>query len=136
MSVTILYGERESTVDAAPDGKKLWMAPATLTSATGWQLKPEGACLGETCVPLPRDGSWLDGRGRLDLAALAGHMGQPVVRDDARDIWSFGESAESKGKRLRSGVAPDFTLPDLEGNRHSLSDYRGRKVFLYAWASW
>ena len=27
--------------------------------------------------------------------------------------------------------APDFTLPDHEGNRVSLSDYRGRKVVLY-----
>ena len=28
-------------------------------------------------------------------------------------------------------VAPDFTLPDQNGDTHSLSDYRGRKVILY-----
>lgn len=28
-------------------------------------------------------------------------------------------------------AAPDFTLPDQNGNMHSLSDYRGRKVVLY-----
>ena len=27
--------------------------------------------------------------------------------------------------------APDFTLPDQNGNVHSLSDYRGKKVILY-----
>ena len=27
--------------------------------------------------------------------------------------------------------APDFTLPDQNGNVHSLSDYRGKKVVLY-----
>lgn len=27
--------------------------------------------------------------------------------------------------------APDFTLPDQNGQMHSLSDYRGRKVILY-----
>jgi len=27
--------------------------------------------------------------------------------------------------------APDFTLPDQDGNLHSLSDYRGKKVVLY-----
>ncbi len=27
--------------------------------------------------------------------------------------------------------APDFTLPDQNGNRHSLSDYRGKEVILY-----
>ena len=28
-------------------------------------------------------------------------------------------------------AAPDFTLPDQNGEMHSLSDYRGRKVVLY-----
>ena len=28
-------------------------------------------------------------------------------------------------------VAPDFTLPDQNGDMHRLSDYRGRKVILY-----
>ena len=33
---------------------------------------------------------------------------------------------------LEVGVkAPDFTLPDQNGNMHSLSDYRGKKVILY-----
>ena len=27
--------------------------------------------------------------------------------------------------------APDFTLPDQDGNMHSLSEYRGKKVILY-----
>ena len=26
--------------------------------------------------------------------------------------------------------APDFTLPDQDGNEHSLAQYRGRKVIL------
>lgn len=28
-------------------------------------------------------------------------------------------------------TAPDFTLEDQNGNKHSLSDYRGKKVILY-----
>ena len=28
-------------------------------------------------------------------------------------------------------VAPDFALPDQDGNMHTLSDYRGQKVVLY-----
>ena len=28
-------------------------------------------------------------------------------------------------------TAPDFTLPDQEGQMHSLADYRGKKVILY-----
>ena len=37
---------------------------------------------------------------------------------------------------LASSEAPDFELPDLDGRMHQLSDYRGRRVFLVAWASW
>ena len=32
--------------------------------------------------------------------------------------------------------APDFTLADLEGNQVSLSDFRGKTVFLNFWATW
>ncbi len=36
---------------------------------------------------------------------------------------------------LQTGTAaPDFTLPDMNGEPHSLSDYRGRKVVLYFYA--
>lgn len=32
--------------------------------------------------------------------------------------------------------APDFTLTDQNGNTHTLSDYRGKVVFLNFWATW
>jgi peroxiredoxin len=32
--------------------------------------------------------------------------------------------------------APDFTMPDLSGKRFSLSDFKGRYVFLDFWAEW
>ena len=34
------------------------------------------------------------------------------------------------------GPAADFTLEDLEGNKVSLSDYEGKKIFLNFWATW
>lgn len=32
--------------------------------------------------------------------------------------------------------APNFTLRSLDGDRVSLSDYRGVKLVLFMWASW
>jgi peroxiredoxin len=32
--------------------------------------------------------------------------------------------------------APDFTLTDLDGAPVSLSEYRGKKVLVFMWASW
>ncbi|MGC5161120.1 thioredoxin-dependent thiol peroxidase [Rhodococcus sp. DT1] len=38
----------------------------------------------------------------------------------------------TENNRLSPGdPAPDFTLPDADGNEVSLSDYRGRKVIVY-----
>jgi len=33
-------------------------------------------------------------------------------------------------------TAPEFTLRDLQGKRHTLSDYRGKVVVLNVWATW
>jgi thiol-disulfide isomerase/thioredoxin len=33
-------------------------------------------------------------------------------------------------------AAPDFTLQDMDGESHTLSDYRGKVVMLNFWATW
>ena len=40
-----------------------------------------------------------------------------------------------KQKQL-TGKAPEFTLPDMEGNIVKLSDYKGKYVLVDFWASW
>ncbi|MFO7593213.1 MAG: TlpA disulfide reductase family protein, partial [Pseudomonadota bacterium] len=42
-----------------------------------------------------------------------------------------GELMEYEGKPL-----PDFTLSDMQGNSHSLSDYRGKVVMVNFWATY
>jgi len=37
---------------------------------------------------------------------------------------------------LGGEAAPAFRLESLDGKKASLSDYRGKPVFLYFWASW
>lgn len=135
MSATVLYGERVTELPGATsEGGHLWLAKDDLERATGWTLEPQGLCRGDACVQT--DPAWLDGEGRVDLAAFAAHMNQPCVHEDALDVWSFGESAGTLGNALNSLEAPDFTLPDLDGREHSLSDFRGKKVFLYSWGSY
>jgi len=39
--------------------------------------------------------------------------------------------------RVEKGVdAPDFTLPDLQGEKRSLEEFRGKFVMLNFWATW
>ena len=136
--ITVLHDQRETRVpDASAAGDELWLDAATIAEATGWNWKPEGLCRGDVCVPLaPASQDTLVRDGRLNLAALWRHSGQPVVHDAASRTWVFGTGATQRGAALASLQAPDFALPDLDGRVHALSAYRGRKVFLATWASW
>jgi hypothetical protein len=138
-TVTVLLPGRTVTVTGDPEADALWLAPGELARTAGWELKPEGFCRDALCVPVPPGAAWVRGRDadlRIDLAGLSRYMGQPVAASPEHSVWSIGEAAEDAADRLRSLEAPDFTLPDLSGRLHTLSAFRGRKVFLLAWASW
>ena len=140
MSQTVLYGSLESSITGAKaEGERLWIPLGELEQGTGWKLQPQGLCRGETCVPIPaaKKSEWLDEKqGRFAFSEFAAHLGHSAVRDAAHGAWSFGPAAGSATETARGVEAPDFTLPDLDGKLHSLSAYRGRKVFLFCWASW
>ena len=95
---------------------------------TGWSLKPEGACLGDICIPLSKRAGDV-----VDVAQLANDIGMPLVEEPAQGLWALGP-ASFDSRALASAEAPDLRLPDLEGREFRLSSLRGRKVLLYAWA--
>ena len=140
MSTTLIYRDRLSEVSTAAvkDGD-LWLSLDELRDSTGWELKPEGACIDDRCVPIPADRrqTFVDeSDSRFNLTALARQLRQPVLHDERHDVWLFGEAADARQEALLSLQAPDFALPDLGGRIHSLSDFLGKKVFLASWASW
>ncbi len=140
MAITVLYGDRSpSATNASADGNNLWLSLTELHNATGWELKPQGACLDDVCVPIPvgREAEFIRASGKeFNLAALARLQGQPIVHDDTHKVWFFGETGSTRNNSMSSLQAPDFTLPDLDGRQHSLSQYRGKKILLVSWASW
>jgi len=101
--------------------------------SSGWSIKPEGACRGDVCVPLPGEARVGDERIRLDV--VASRLGAPVVHDEDRQLWSVGPATVS-GRALTTAEAPELELPDVDGNVFKLSSLRGKKVLLVAWASW
>jgi hypothetical protein len=104
-----------------------------LAAATGWDLKPEGACRGDVCVPLPAEARAAGGR--VDAEVVAERLGMPLVHDGDHGLWALGPATVG-GRALDTAAAPDVTLPDLDGNPFRLSTLHGRKVLLVAWASW
>jgi len=135
MSFTILEDGRASGVRAHVDGESVRVSPDDLEAALGWALKPQGLCRDEICVPLPKAASISDERG-VDLAAFAAALDRPLAIDAGAGAACIGDSASERSVMLHDGEAPDFCLPDLSGRMHALSDQRGRKVLLIAWASW
>jgi len=122
---------------AGAGGEDLWLSTRDAAEITGWVLKPEGLCKGEVCVPLPRGReSEFVRDGQVNVTTLWRHLSQPVVHSDRGSVWVLATSGRDRAVALRSLEAPDFTLPDPSGRLHSLSDYRGKKVFLVTWASW
>jgi hypothetical protein len=137
--MTILLTETAETVlpDARVEGERLWLSAAELEAATGWSPRPEGLCRGSACVPIPPglESELLRG-GQVDVAALWRHLGQPLVHSADGVAWVLGTAAADRAEALRSLQAPDFSLPDRTGRRHSLAEHRGKKVLLVSWASW
>ena len=74
--------------------------------------------------------------GGIDLAELARLLGRPLALDADERAAALAAPASGRSAALASLEAPDFTLPDLAGKLHSLSEHRGKKVLLVAYASW
>ena len=136
MSTLLINGRASELPSGSPEGGP-WAPVNELASLTGWELKTEGACLGDICVPLPAGRADDFVRDRwFNLGALAEQLSQPVAFDSETQTWCIGEAALDRAAALESLEAPNFTLPDYLGKEHQLSDYRGKKVFLVSWASW
>ncbi len=94
-------------------------------AGTGWEIKPEGACKAEVCVPLGGSG--------FDATATAARLGMAIVTDAATGWSAIGP--ESLGDRaLVTAQAPELVLNDLDGNEFRLSSLRGQKVVIVSWA--
>jgi hypothetical protein len=111
---------------------RLELTPHELYEQTGWEIKPEGACRDEICVPL--DGVEQGPDGTIDVVAFAERMGMPIARDEKHGVSALGPRAG--GPVLTSEKAPPIVLEDFDANPFDLATLRGRKVLLVAWASW
>jgi hypothetical protein len=130
MATTVLTPTDEHKVSAR-DG--LWMSAKDAEKVTGWTLKPEGMCRDERCVPLSASAVKDND---VDVEAFWQKLGGPVIASADGDVWALGAPAEERNAALEGLQAPDFTLPDVNGVPRTLSQLRGKKVFLATWASW
>jgi hypothetical protein len=131
-TATVLYQDRAVDLDRIrPDPKDLWVRAADLPRINEFELKPQGACRADLCIPISKDlksGEW------FNLSGFARRIRQTCVADSG--VWSFGEIPVMRGAFYQSRIAPDFAVPDRKGRVVHLSDFRGKKVLVVTWASW
>jgi len=131
---TLLDDGRPIAVAARVGGDTVRVPPETL-AALGWDLHDGLLCSDAMCIPVGDDPAFASPHG-VDLAALAGALDRPLALDTAEGAAYLGVAARAHAEALASLEAPEFTLPDLSGREHSLSDTHGKKVLLVVWASW
>ena len=131
-AATVLYGDRATPLDRIrPDARELWVRAADLPRINEFELKPQGACRADLCIPVSKDlrsGEW------FNLTGFARRIKQAYANDAG--VWSFGEIPVVRGDFYQSRMAPDFAVPDRKGKVVHLSDFRGKKVLVVTWASW
>src|SRR5262245_17486821 len=136
-AATVLFEDRATPLTTIrrdqSDRASLWIRKRDLPRVNGFEVKPQGACRADVCIPIPKTmqrGDW------FDLTAFAKKAGEAVVADVEARVWSLGEIQALRGSLLDSRAAPDVTVPDRQGRPVKLSDFRGKKVLLITWASW
>jgi hypothetical protein len=141
---TVLYNDRSIELtkigvdpDRSPDA--LWVRKGDLPRINEFELKPQGACRADVCIPVDKSMT----RGAyFNLSAFARKVGQTVVVDRDARVWSFGDIPIVRGQFVESRIAPDFEVPvnkenkERSGRSVRLSDFRGKKVLVLTWASW
>jgi len=129
---TVLYGDRATRLDRVrTQAADLWVRAADLPRINEVEVKPQGACRADMCIPIPRtlkNGEW------FNLTGFASRLRQTFLHEAG--VWSFGEIPVVRGDFYRTRNAPDFAVPDRAGKVVHLSDFRGRKVLVVTWASW
>src|ERR1700730_15788571 len=97
-AATVLYNDHSVKLDKVrPDAKDLWVRAADLPRINEFELKPQGACRADMCIPISKNlkaGEW------FNLTGFAHKLSETVVQDSG--VWSFGEIPVVRGNFYNS----------------------------------
>lgn len=94
---------------------------------TGWMNGLSSNLAGSPAAPQEEESSW-------EAQETASPSGKEV--SDKTKTESGGNDPASASDERELPDAPEFTMTDQFGNVHTLSDYKGKTIFLNFWATW
>ncbi len=133
-TVTVLMPHESLEVEGHCVDDLVLVDRTSLQEVLGWELKPQGLCRESECIPVTET-DLLHGD-CVDLRAAATAVGVSSMLVDDTDLVALSVPSQTRSDALSRRRAPNFVLPDLDGEDHSLEQFAGRKRLLVAFASW
>ncbi len=134
MEVTLNESDKKLVVTGSP-ANDIFMANAPIVRSKGYSL--DSLLAVHPASPVTAYFVVKDFAYKLDLEGMKSVRTKLDVSLDGTSYVEQIESMIARMEKVQVGSeAPDFTLPDVDGNPVSLSSFRGKYVLVDFWAAW
>ena len=134
MDVTLNESEKKLVVTGSPVND-IYMANAPIVRSKGYNL--DSLLSVHSASPATAYFIVKDFAYKLDLEKMKSVRAKLDASLDGTSYVQQIESMIARMEKVQVGSeAPDFTLPDVDGNLVSLSSFRGKYVLVDFWAAW
>tara|TARA_B100000686_G_C16775852_1_gene968412 strand:- start:1428 stop:1850 length:423 start_codon:yes stop_codon:yes gene_type:complete len=133
-TLTVL-SECTSTVKVSWEDSRPFIHNDDVHKILGWELKPEGLCREETCIPVSNLPDSVESE-TVDLLTLTEVLEFSTVIDREAGFLAIDSFSSLRTSALLERKAPDICLPDLTGDKRFLSEWSDKKKLLVAFSTW
>jgi peroxiredoxin len=134
MTVTMNESGKEMTITGS-EANDIYLRNAKLTRSKGYSL--DSLLAAHPASPVAAYFVVKDFAYKLDLEGMKAVRAKLDASLAGTEYVNQIESMIARMEKVQVGsVAPDFTLPDVDGNPVSLSSFRGKYVLVDFWAAW
>ena len=134
MNITMNESGKEMTITGS-EANDIYLRNAKITRTKGYSL--DSLLAAHPASPVAAYFVVKDFAYKLDLEGMKAVRAKLDASLAGSEYVNQIESMISRMEKVQVGsVAPDFTLPDVDGNPVSLSSFRGKYVLVDFWAAW
>ena len=134
MNITMNESGKEMSITGS-EANDIYLRNAKITRSKGYSL--DSLLAAHPASPVAAYFVVKDFAYKLDLEGMKAVRVQLDASLAGSEYVNQIESMISRMEKVQVGsVAPDFTLPDVDGNPVSLSSFRGKYVLVDFWAAW